>query len=159
MKKYAMFVALALSSFATHAADDMVNFWISDDKSTMIADVKVGVPTPISHSVNELSASCDFRSESTGIKHSLSLEAAHGLNAVILPLESSDAGVKAFIKIDKNSAPGQKLAVINKDCKLPTGKTTSVGVSMVDTFKWAEPTKIELPDGSIVLIKANKKSR
>lgn len=138
--------------------NEYVEFSISTGNSTMSVTTLIGEPTPIQQGRQEMSSVCNFSREWAGttIDATYSVDASTGMAAMVLPLERTTSSLKAYVTISKKSAQDQDWVVINKDCKLPVGTTSSAGISLVDTFEWGKPTKLKLSDGSTVVVTANK---
>jgi len=157
-KKSLMFVALLLFAGSAHAENETIDFSVSAGESTTMATILMGEPTPLQQSRHEMSSTCTFTTDIAGIpiKTEYSSDTSTGMTTTVLPLERTETGLKAYVTISKLSAQNQDWAVINKDCKLPVGTTNSAGISLIHTFEWGQPTRLKLPDGSVVVVKATQ---
>jgi hypothetical protein len=157
MKSLLMFISLALFANGAHAENESIEFSFKTENSTMSETVEMGLPTPLQNNNNAISASCSFKSDLAGTpKAEYNVVHSAGLNTMVLPVERTETGIKAYITISTQSVKVQEWAVISHDCKLPVGQTGAAGISMMDTFKWGEPAAIKLSDGSVVVVTANK---
>ncbi|KZN20665.1 MULTISPECIES: hypothetical protein [Pseudomonas] len=162
MKKSLMCIALALLATGAQAESKMVELSLRDVANTVSSiTALVGQPTPVGMKTHEMASTCNFQNEVPGFpgkpsQSTFAVDASTGISFTFLPVEATDTGVKAYVSYNQNSAQDQEWAVISKDCKLPVGKTSSAGISVFETFKWGEPTKLTLPDGSVVVATVSK---
>ncbi len=153
------FLALGLFFFATavQAESEIVEFSFGFDDSIKTATLVIGDPSSFELSGKKREATCRFGSGFGGAtaETTVNIDAGSGVSVLILPLERTDLGVKAFVSVNKQSIENYKWALINKDCSLPIGKTSSEGFGVVKTFSWGESEMLELSDGSAVVVTAN----
>lgn len=162
MKKSLMCIALALLATGAQAESKMVELSLRDGADTVSSiTASVGQPTPVGMKTHEMASTCKFQNEVPGFpdkpsQSTFAVDVGTASSISFFPVETTEAGVKAYVSYNQNSAQDQKWAVISKDCKLPVGKTSSVGISVFETFKWGEPTKLTLSDGSVVVATVSK---
>lgn len=139
-------------------SNELVEFSIRTDSREATATMQMGTPTPLQLAQDTQSGHCNFRRDFGGspVDTSLTLDVSSGMDATFIPIERTARGVKAFIHISNQSAQTQEWAAVGAGCKLPIGSTRSVSLRMVDTFKWGQPTKLKLSDGSVVIVTAKK---
>ena len=155
-KKLLMVIAIGMFVSSAHAESKYVEFTISAGNKTTTVNTLIGKPIPIQQGLDEVSTECNFISSDEGasIDTKYTVDTSSGMSATFLPLERTSAGLKVYLDIRKQTSEGQKWAMINKDCKLPVGTTSSVGFSVVETFAWGKPTTLQLSDGSVVVVQA-----
>lgn len=156
-----MFAALALLASGVHAENETVEFSVSTENTTTMATVLMGNLTPFQHKRHVISTECNSKRdlEGTPIESTYSVETGTGMTTMVLPLERTATGIKAYVSVTMQSADSVNSAVINKDCKLPIGTTSSSGISLIDSFDWGKPHRLKLSDGSVVVVTANQTRR
>jgi hypothetical protein len=165
MKKSLMCIALALLATGAHAESQMVELSLRSGANTLSSvTASVGQTVPVGLKTHGMASTCEFQSEVPGspgtpFQSTFTVDVSTGISIAFLPVETTDAGVKAYVSYNQNSAQDPEWAVISKDCKLPVGKTSSAGISVFESFKWGEPTKLTLTDGSVVVATLNKTNK
>lgn len=148
--------ALFVGTAQAEATTAQLNFRVEGANTTFT--VVMGSPTPLQLNRQEAMTTCKFPRDLAGmpIQTTYSVDGSYGTTAMILPLERSESGLKAYVTVSKQSSDVQKMADINKGCQLPIGGTSTIGTSSIATYRWGVPSEFKLSDGSTVIITAKK---
>lgn len=163
MKKSLMCIALALFASGAQAEPEAVYFTLKSVDSTSISSVStlVGQPALIQRSSQQMKASCSFPHSFGGdpatiIQAKIEEGVSSGITFSVLPVETSETGLKAYVTINQEVAQEHEWAEINKECKLPVGKSSTASIRTFETFKWEEPKKLKFTDGSEMILTVSK---
>ncbi|NMX77619.1 hypothetical protein HBO23_32145 [Pseudomonas sp. WS 5532] len=158
--QHKMLIALSCALFVgtaqAEATTAKLNFKVEGANTTFT--VVMGSPTPLQLNRQEISTTCRFTRDLAGtpVQTTYSVDGSYGTTAMVLPLERTVSGLKAYVTVNKQSSDVQKMAEINKGCQLPIGGTSTIGASSIDTYRWGVPSEFKLSDGSTVIITAEK---
>ena len=121
----------------------------------------VGQPATIQWASQQMAASCSFPHSlggdpATTIQSDIAEDVSTGVSFTVVPVETSDTGLKAYITINQQLAQDHEWAQVNTECRLPVGKSSSASIRAFETFKWGEPNKLAFSDGSEMLVTVSK---
>ncbi|MDU8543630.1 hypothetical protein [Pseudomonas syringae group sp. J248-6] len=157
MKALILVSALVLFGSGLAAAVDrkLVEFTVEDESQNTTVLIPEGRPTPFGNfGGNMRSFGCAFESSTADTQFSVDLSS--GIYTIILPFESDERGVTAYVSITKRSAIIEKTADVSGSCKLPIGVNTSTGATYLGQFPWNTAVPVKFADGSVVNLTANQ---
>lgn len=158
MKKWLLVLALTLLTSVVQAEDEYISYRITSKKdpgSVQTVFTPMGHMTPIQTGSAPISGTC-VSHEPVGGESTLTISFGDSFTATVMPVESDKTGVKTLLVIHKLETLNHKWVTIKEGCRIPIGETIASSKSQVSVLKWGKESNIELPDGSIWLITANR---
>lgn len=161
MKNKLLILALTVLASGAHADDKQVTYEFSNAaKAFPVSSVTslMGNMSTLIRNEDKTTGKCLFNQPfgDKYVKNTVELGSGNSLGLMIMPIAGDVSGVKTLIVIKKEKVVSTEWVDITADCKLPLGKSIGSSFSEVKVLKWGETYDIELPDASVVTIKAKK---
>lgn len=130
---------------------DYYEFQMKNDDMSLSVTTTLNNSAFVSHARNDSRVACKFENslDSTISEIEVVSEVSNQYSFIIVPIESTDEGIKTILSIENINNSNTEIVKINDECSYPVGEKKTINKRMIETFKPDETKTIQLGDKEV----------